>query len=159
MRKSKTLARIRSGGVVRCCSLGNFIPPFVFQAAEAGYDCIWLDLEHRALSLRETQSILAACHLHDIDCMVRTPTREKTQLYRYLEDGAAGLMVPHVSTVDEARDLVNSVKFPPLGERGFDNAGLDSDYYTHDIDEYAKCFTVRIVSLGLYSAFLFLQTQ
>ncbi len=138
MRKSKTLAAIRSGGVVRCCSLGHYIPSFVFQAAAAGYDCIWLDLEHRALTVRETQAILSACHLHDIDCMVRSPTREKGRLYRYLEDGAAGLMIPHVSTADEAKDLVNSVKFPPLGERGFDNASLDSDYYTHDIDDHAK---------------------
>jgi 2-keto-3-deoxy-L-rhamnonate aldolase RhmA len=89
------------------------------------------------MSLREVQALLIACHLYDIDAMVRVPTREKTELYRYLEDGAAGLMIPHVSTVAEARDLVRSTKFPPLGERGFDNAGLDSDYYLHNIDDYA----------------------
>lgn len=128
---------IRAGGMVRLCSLGHFIPSFICQAARARYDCVWIDLEHRAMSLREVQALLIACHLYDIDAMVRVPTREKTELYRYLEDGAAGLMIPHVSTVQEARDLVRSTKFPPLGERGFDNAGLDSDYYLHDIDDYA----------------------
>ena len=137
MRRSKTLARVAAGGVARCCALGHYIPAFVSQAAAAGYDCIWLDLEHRAISTREVQTLLYACHHHDIDCMVRTPTRERVGLYRYLEDGATATMIPHVSTADEARELVASTKFPPLGDRGLDNAGLDSDYYTHPIDEYA----------------------
>jgi 2-keto-3-deoxy-L-rhamnonate aldolase RhmA len=60
--------------------------------------------------------------------MVRPPTLERTRLYRYLEDGAAGLMIPFVSDVDTARHLVKAVKFPPLGNRGLDGAGLDSDF-------------------------------
>ena len=50
MRKSKTLARIRSNQVVRMCALGHFIPFFVKHAAYYGYDCIWLDMEHRNFS-------------------------------------------------------------------------------------------------------------
>ncbi|QDU95596.1 HpcH/HpaI aldolase family protein [Lignipirellula cremea] len=128
MRKSKTVARFAQGEVVRVCNLGHFIPSYVAHAARAGYDCIWLDLEHRAMSTREVQAILVQCHLYDIDCLLRPPTLEKTRLYRYLEDGAAGLMIPHVSTVEMAQQLVAAVKFPPVGNRGLDNAGLDSDY-------------------------------
>jgi 4-hydroxy-2-oxoheptanedioate aldolase len=128
MRKSKTLARIRNGGVARICNLGHYIPSYVAHAARAGYDCIWIDMEHRVWDPREIQALLMQCHLHDIDGLVRPPTREKAQLYRYLEDGATGLMIPHVSTVKEAMQLVQSTRFPPLGERGLDNAGLDSDY-------------------------------
>lgn len=136
MRTSKTLARIRNGELIRMCVLGHYIPAYVFHAARAGYDCIWLDLEHRALTLYEIEALLLASHLHDIDIMVRPPTLEKTRLYRYLEDGAAGLMIPHVSTVEKAEMLVQAVKFPPLGDRGLDNAGLDADYHIHDADEY-----------------------
>ena len=138
MRKSKTLARIRSGEIVRTCVLGHFIPAFVYHAAKAGYDCIWLDLEHRALTVREIELLLLASHHHDIDLMLRPPTVEKTGLYRYLEDGAAGLLIPHVSTAEKARALVQAVKFPPLGDRGIDNAGLDADYLAHDADEYVS---------------------
>ena len=53
--------------------------------------------------------ILPLFRLYDIDCLLRVPTTEKTRLYRYLEDGATGLMVPHVSTVEKARELVESV--------------------------------------------------
>lgn len=136
MRKSKTLARIRNNETVRMCALGHFIPAFVRHAAHFGFDCIWLDLEHRLISEREVQSLLAFAHLSDIDIMVRAPTLEKTALYRYLEDGAAGLMIPHVSTPERAAMLVDAVKFPPIGNRGIDGAGLDSDFLLGDYETF-----------------------
>lgn len=136
MRRSKTLARIRNHEVVRTAVLGHYIPAYVSHAARAGYDCIWLDLEHRAQTLREIQAILAYAHLYDIDILLRPPTLEKTGLYRYLEDGAAGLLIPHVSTPEKAKMLVDAVKFPPIGDRGLDNAGLDADFHIHDADDY-----------------------
>lgn len=138
MRKSKTLARIRNNQTVRMCCLGHYMPFYVKQAAHFGFDCIWLDLEHRNFSDRDVQALLAYSHLHDIDIMVRPATLEKTRLYRYLEDGAAGLMIPHVNTAEKARMLVDAVKFPPIGDRGLDGAGLDADFYVGDTDEFVK---------------------
>lgn len=138
MRKSKTLARIRNNQTVRMCCLGHYMPFFVKQAAHFGFDCIWLDLEHRNFSDRDVQALLACSHLHNIDIMVRPATLEKTRLYRYLEDGAAGLMIPHVNTAEKARMLVDAVKFPPLGDRGLDGAGLDADFYVGDSDAFVK---------------------
>lgn len=136
MRKSRTLKRIRDGEVIRTCVLGHYIPAYVCHAARAGYDCIWLDLEHRGMTLHQIQALLAFSHLYDIDMMVRPPTLEKTGLYRYLEDGATGIMVPHVSTAEKAQHLVDATKFPPIGDRGIDNAGLDADFHIHDPDDY-----------------------
>ena len=136
MRRSRTLEKIRAGEVVRTCNLGHFIPEYVHQAAAAGYDCIWLDLEHRTMDDREVQSLLTHFHLADIDCMLRAPTLEKTGLYRYLEDGASGLLIPHVSTVEKAEALVQAVKFPPLGDRGIDGVGLDAGYGTPEVVEF-----------------------
>lgn len=81
------------------------------------------------MELREWQGLLAHFHLYDIDCLFRAPTAEKTPLYRYLEEGATGLMVPLVSTPERARQLVQAVKFPPIGDRGQDGAGMDADFY------------------------------
>lgn len=136
MRHSKTLAHIRNGEAARICTLGHFIPAYVCHAAQEGFDCIWLDMEHRCFDVREIQTLLAYCHLYDIDCMLRPPTLEKTGLYRLLEDGATGLLIPHVSTPEKAELLVDAVKFPPIGDRGLDNAGLDSDFLSHEIGEY-----------------------
>ncbi len=129
MRSSKTLAKLRRNELVRMSALGHFIPSYVRHAAHFGFDCIWLDLEHRAMDDREVQALLAFFHLYDIDCLLRPPTLEKTRLYRYLEDGATGLMIPHVSTPEKALSLVQAVRFPPLGDRGIDGAGLDSDFH------------------------------
>ena len=97
MRNSKILAKIRAGRPARIAYLGHFLPRYVAHAAHQGYDGLWIDLEHNAMDTREVQMLLAFTHLYDIDGMVRVPTREKTRLYRYLEDGAAGLMVPHAA--------------------------------------------------------------
>ncbi|MFP6701360.1 MAG: aldolase/citrate lyase family protein, partial [Planctomycetaceae bacterium] len=138
MRQSRTRARLANNEAVRICCLGHFIPAFVRHAADSGFDCIWLDFEHRCWTDREIQAILPLFHLYDIDCLLRVPTTEKTRLYRYLEDGATGLMVPHVSTVEAARELVESVKFPPIGNRGLDAAGLDCDFSLPEHVEYVR---------------------
>ena len=138
MRQSKALARLRDQKMVRICALGHYIPSYVRHAAHFGYDCIWLDLEHRSLSEQEVAALLAFCHRFDIDCLLRPPTLEKTRLYRYLEDGASGLLIPHVSTAEKARMLVDAVKFPPLGDRGLDGAGLDSDYLLGGGEQYPQ---------------------
>lgn len=125
VRRSKVLATLRAGKVARIAALGHFIPAATAHAARFGYDGIWVDAEHRAFDATQALALIAYHHLFDVDCIWRPPSLEKTALYRLLEDGAAGLMIPHVSTVEKARMLVQATKFPPLGDRGFDAAGLD----------------------------------
>mgnify|MGYP005631568355 CR=1 FL=1 len=128
MRSSKVLARIRDDRCARVVALGHYLPFYIRHAAHCGFDAIWLDLEHRAMDPREVQSLLAMCHQHGIDAMVRAPTTERTLLYRYLEDGAAGLLIPLVANAQEAHHIARAVKFPPIGNRGIDGAGLDADF-------------------------------
>lgn len=155
MRQSKTVAKLKAGELVRVCALGHFIPPFIRHAADQGFDCIWLDTEHRALARREVQALLAHFHLFDIDCMLRPTTIEKNELYRYLEDGSTGLMIPHVSTPEKAADLVQSVKFPPMGDRGLDGAGFDADYILQggpDYTDQANAETFLTVQIETHEA-------
>lgn len=129
MRKSKTLEKLRSGRVARICCLYSPMSMYPAHAARAGYDGIWLDAEHNTWDVREVQRMIGLHRLADIDCIVRPPSRNRIQLYHLLEMGATGMLVPMVSTENEARDLVDSLKFPPLGERGLDGAGLDNNFY------------------------------
>ncbi|MDA0660176.1 MAG: aldolase/citrate lyase family protein [Planctomycetota bacterium] len=155
MRKSKALARFRKNQTVRMCCLGHYIPAFIKHAAHFGFDCIWLDMEHRDFGSRDIQAILAYSHLHDIDIMVRPPTLEKTGLYRFLEDGAAGLMIPHVNTAERAKFLVDALKFPPLGDRGLDAAGLDADFALvppYEFAEHANAETFLVVQIETHEA-------
>ena len=116
MRSSKVLAIIRDDRSARVVALGHYLPFYIRHAAHCGFDAIWLDLEHRAMDPREVQSLLAMCHQHGIDAMVRAPTTERTLLYRYLEDGAAGLLMPLVANAQEAHHIARAVKFPPIGK-------------------------------------------
>jgi 4-hydroxy-2-oxoheptanedioate aldolase len=128
MRKSRVIEKFRSGQCATFAALGHYLPFYIRHAAHCEFDGIWLDLEHRAMEVREVQSLLSMCHQFDIDCMVRAPTLERTMLYRYFEDGASGLLMPLIDSPDEAKHIARSVKFPPIGNRGLDGAGLDSDY-------------------------------
>jgi len=128
VRKSKVLAKLRSGRFARICATGHFLPFFIRYATRFNYDGIWLDLEHRTMDDREVQAFIAACYYNDIDCMIRPQTRGSSHLYHYLDDGATGFMFPLVPTAEVARQLVEAVKFPPLGNRSVDGAGLDGDY-------------------------------
>jgi 2-keto-3-deoxy-L-rhamnonate aldolase RhmA len=128
MRTSKLLSKLRAGTFCHVCALGNYLPFFVRHAAANHYDAIWIDLEHSTMSSREVQSVLALCHAHDIDGLVRPATGERSNMYRYLENGAAGLMMPMVADAAEARAIVRATKYPPMGNRGFAGSGLDADY-------------------------------
>eukprot|EP00035_Acanthoeca_spectabilis_P022512 m.444164 g.444164 ORF g.444164 m.444164 type:complete len:288 (-) comp19057_c0_seq1:149-1012(-) len=145
VRRSKVMEKLRAGKPIKCCALGHFMPFFVHYAAKSGYDCIWLDLEHRAMGQREVQALLQLGVTHDIDIMVRSPSTERTQLYRYYEDGATGVMLPLQNTVEDVKSLVEKVKFPPIGNRGIDAAGVDAAFgeYSWGKDEHSMASYVQ----------------
>jgi len=136
MRKSKILAKLRAGKVARVCSTGSPIGLFPALAAHFHYDGVWVDAEHRVWDSHEADAMLARHHAADIDCLWRPASKEKNALYRLLEDGATGLMIPHVSTPDQARALVQAVKFPPLGDRGLCGGGRDASFWVGKPDDY-----------------------
>lgn len=135
-RPSKILAKLRAGKVARVCCTGSPLAMFPALAAHFHYDGIWVDAEHRVWDPREVEAMIARHHAADVDCLWRPPTKEKSALYRLLEDGAAGLMIPHVGTEDEARALVQAVKFPPLGDRGFCGGGRDASFWVGKPQDY-----------------------
>jgi len=136
MRRSKVLAKLRSGQVARICATGSPIAFLPTIAAHFHYDGVWVDAEHRVWDPREVETMIGRHHAADIDCVWRAVTKEKTSLCRLLEDGAAGLMIPHVANAEEARTLVNAIKFPPIGDRGFCGGGRDADYWIGKPNDY-----------------------
>lgn len=129
MRPSLIRSRLRQDLPVRIACMYYPSTMMPAHAAAAGFDAIWLDTEHSTWERREVQRTIALHHLANIDCLVRTGSRTASELYHLLEDGASGLMIPLVSTAADAADLARAVKFPPLGQRGLDGAGLDNNFY------------------------------
>lgn len=154
MRRSRVMEKIRAGEAIRIAMTGHVLPPFLAYAAHNGYDCIWLDMEHHPLDESEVRTMLAFAQLFDIDVLVRPNTREKMSLGRYLEDGAAGLAIPQVSTADEVRDLVSKVKYPPLGDRGMGQPNLQARYGLGAGGDH-----VRMADHALRETFLLVQLE
>jgi 4-hydroxy-2-oxoheptanedioate aldolase len=89
-------------------------------AATAGFDSLYVDLEHSSLSLETTSQICIAALDVGIAAFVRVPQLELVQ--RVLDGGALGIIVPDVRNAEQAREAVRAAKYPPLGERGFASA-------------------------------------
>lgn len=136
MRPSKIRRKLDAGKVVRICGLGSDIAYYPQLAAHFGYDAVWVDGEHRAWEPHQIAALFARHHLADIDCLYRPPTLEKSGLARLLEDGASALMIPQVNSVARAKEMVDHTKYPPLGDRGLDGAGLDAGYWVKRAPDY-----------------------
>lgn len=150
MRSSLLRARLRQGLPARLACMYYPTAMMPAHAAKAGYDAIWLDAEHNTWDRRELQRMIALHHLANIDCLIRTGSRNANELYHLLEDGATALMIPLVNTPEDAAALAAAVRFPPLGQRGLDGAGLDNGFYLQNPAAYpaiANAETLLIVQI------------
>jgi len=86
-------------------------------AAQAGFDCVYVDMEHSPVSLETTSLICAGCQGLGITPLVRPPSHAADWISRTLDGGAHGLIVPHVSNRAQAQAIVAAARFPPLGSR------------------------------------------
>lgn len=86
-------------------------------ARAAGYDWLFIDLEHGPGSLESTAQIAAAALDAGIAPLVRVPQGQYAMATRALDAGAWGIVMPHVDDADEARAIVERLKYPPLGHR------------------------------------------
>ena len=69
-------------------------------AAQAGFDCVYVDMEHSPISLETTSSICAGCHGLGITPLVRPPSHAADWISRTLDGGAHGLILVPSRCVD-----------------------------------------------------------
>jgi 2-keto-3-deoxy-L-rhamnonate aldolase RhmA len=87
-------------------------------AKTAGFDMIYVDMEHSTITLDMTGQICLAALNAGVAPMVRVPANTPDYIQRVLDGGALGIVAPGIGSAAEAREVVKVVKFPPLGERG-----------------------------------------
>ena len=139
MIKSRVLEKLRLGNFVRVASISRVTDPWLTEVVgKIGYDVVWFDLEHRSHSVDTINILSLACRAVGIDLMVRIQKSGYHNPMQALEFGANGLMIPHVKSAEEARQWVEWSRFPPLGRRGLDGAGADSDYGLSDTLAHLK---------------------
>ncbi len=91
--------------------------------AVAGFDWLFLDMEHGVMSLEACAQISTAALDAGIAPIERVPNGEYAIATRALDNGALGIVMPHVDTAAEAREVVDRLKYPPLGHRSMGGIG------------------------------------
>ncbi len=86
-------------------------------AKTAGFDSLYVDLEHSSMSIDTCGQICIAAMEIGIAPFVRVPANTPDYIARVLENGALGIIAPHVRSAAEAKAVVQAAKFAPLGER------------------------------------------
>ena len=88
----------------------------------AGFDWLFIDLEHGSTSVETAGQISVAALDAGIAPLVRVPAGELALGARCLDGGALGIVIPHVDTPEQARAMVDAFRFPPVGHRSIGGA-------------------------------------
>jgi 2-keto-3-deoxy-L-rhamnonate aldolase RhmA len=104
-------------------------------AKTAGFDWLFIDMEHNSMSIDTAAQICAASLTAGIAPMIRVPGHESFHATRLLDAGATGIVVPHVNNADEARRVVQACRFPPQGKRSIPGLLPQVLFETHPVAE------------------------
>ncbi|TCK25835.1 HpcH/HpaI aldolase family protein [Pseudonocardia endophytica] len=105
-------------------------------AAYAGFAFVVVDTEHAPLDVRTVYELVTVADALGVAPLVRVPDGRASGIQRLLDAGAAGVLVPHVDTVEQARDVVRAVRFPPDGRRGAGGTSRAGRWGLLGLDEY-----------------------
>ena len=86
-------------------------------AKTAGFDWLFIDCEHNSMGPDSAAQIAAASLAVGVTPLVRVAGLEHWHASRMLDNGAQGIVVPHVDSADEARRVAAACRFPPTGKR------------------------------------------
>jgi 2-keto-3-deoxy-L-rhamnonate aldolase RhmA len=111
-------------------------PNVAHLLARAGFEFLIVDNEHGTYSSETVSAIVAAARGAGVEIIVRIPEIRREAILKPLDSGAAGLLVPQVDTVEQAREVVRHAKYPPEGRRGAALRRAHSRYDHVDAAEY-----------------------
>jgi 4-hydroxy-2-oxoheptanedioate aldolase len=121
LRDTRSLqARLASGDTPL---MGTFVKlsslEIIEMVALAGFDFVVIDTEHALLSVADVYTMIAMYSAHGVLPLVRVTDHGYGDAQRYLDAGADGVFIPHVSSSQQAQSVVDQLLFPPRGSRGF----------------------------------------
>jgi 4-hydroxy-2-oxoheptanedioate aldolase len=136
LRRSRVLEALRAGRSATCFKLNLSDARVAEIVAMEGVDAIWLCQEHVPSDWINLEHQIRAARLHDADAFVRVAKGGYSNYVRPFEAGAAGIMVPHVTTADEARQIVEWARFMPVGRRALDGGNTEGAYCSVPTGDY-----------------------
>ena len=106
--------------------------------AVSGFDWLFLDMEHGVMSLEACAQISVAALDAGIAPIARVPYGQFSIATRALDNGAMGIVVPHIDTAAEARECVERLKYPPVGHRSMGGIGPHYGLRNASVGDAAK---------------------
>ena len=136
MLTSNLRSRLRSRDLI-FGSWVSFAHPSITEIfASHNFDFLAIDMEHGTINLEQAQRIIAASQYYKVACLPRPVSHSNDWIKPLLESGADGLIAPMVNSMEESQELLNHVKYPPLGKRSF---GINrAQGYGKDFDDYVS---------------------
>jgi 2-keto-3-deoxy-L-rhamnonate aldolase RhmA len=147
---SDALARIRTGQLTLGLGVhhlrGAAVP---LLAKAAGYDWLFIDAEHGAISTPDIAQISIAALPTGVVPIVRICTGALDEGTRALDNGALGVVVPHIDTAAEARRLVEAFRFSPVGRRSTGGSNACFGYRPPPAAEAQKSLNAELLLVAM----------
>lgn len=133
MKPNLLRTRLLAGHPVVGTMIQEVTSPFIVHAlVNAGFDFVYVDMEHGRFNLETAAGLIQTIRLTDMTPLVRVPDNQYHLIARVLDAGARGVMIPRVETREQAEKAVQAVRYPPLGQRGLAVARGHNDYKRQD---------------------------
>jgi 4-hydroxy-2-oxoheptanedioate aldolase len=136
MHGNKVLRKLREGKPV-LASIVWTVPHWkiVEMMGIVGYDCVWIEMEHSDFTLEQVSQMILAARATGMEALVRVPRGGYNDVIRPLEAGATGVLMPHCTGGEDAREFVRMARFAPMGWRGI-GGSVDIAYGAFSSEEY-----------------------
>ena len=130
---------LKTGGTVIGCQVAEVRSPNIaLLYGTAGFDFIFIDMEHGGFDLETVGDFVTASKAANIIPVVRVPALEEHFLSRPLDLGACGLMVPHIHSKEQVRKVIDCTKFKPEGNRGLAPLRAHTNFSKVNVPEFMK---------------------
>jgi 2-dehydro-3-deoxyglucarate aldolase len=114
--------------------------------ALAGFEWLVVDIEHTSINLETVESLITTIQENNMKALVRVSKNEEVVIKKVLDMGADGIVVPMVSSKEDAVQAVEYAKYPPVGKRG---VGLyRASGYGTKFQEYKKWVNDELVIIA-----------
>lgn len=135
LRRHKNLKEMIAQGITPVGMGVALASPFMVDiAAVAGFDFIGLDLEHNAYNPETLQNIIRAADGAGMATVGRV--NDMNIIQPLLDFGMVGFTLPHVRTAQQAKEIVDAIKYAPVGRRGFCTGGRAMWFGAQPFEEY-----------------------
>jgi 2-keto-3-deoxy-L-rhamnonate aldolase RhmA len=137
MRENRVKRELLAGNVQVGTWIHSLASPEVPRVlATAGFDYVNIDMEHSLLSIESVGHLCATALDAGIVPIVRPAGHYQHAVSRPLDNGALGILAPHVDDRATAEALVRIVRFPPEGNRGAQPPNIHQSFAAGDVAEY-----------------------